>query len=169
MQELIDHSLNVARVASGVEARRERVHLKSMIEDAQMVASSEAAEKQVTLKHRVEDAEVSLDLRLIRSALNNLVRNAVKYSVIGGTVELRARVVNSTITFEVEDSCGGLPKGKVEEAFAPFVRMNKSETGFGLGLAISKQAADAHGGAIRVQNLPGRGCIFVLELPFDAG
>jgi signal transduction histidine kinase len=39
------------------------------------------------------------------------------------------------------------------------------QSGFGLGLAIAKQAVDAHGGAIRVQDLPGKGCIFVLELP----
>ena len=63
------------------------------------------------------------------------------------------------------DCCGGLSPGKVEEAFAPFTRFDERQSGFGLGLAISKQAAEAHGGSIRVQNLPGKGCIFVLELP----
>jgi signal transduction histidine kinase len=64
----------------------------------------------------------------------------------------------------VHDSCGGLPPGKVEKAFAPFVRLDSSQDGFGLGLAIAKQAAESHGGNIRVQNVPGKGCIFVLEL-----
>jgi len=45
------------------------------------------------------------------------------------------------------------------------VRLESRESGFGLGLAIAKQAVDAHAGNIRVQNLPGKGCIFVLELP----
>lgn len=49
--------------------------------------------------------------------------------------------------------------------FAPFVRLNSAEAGFGLGLAIAKQAVDAHGGTIRVQNLPGKGCVFILEFP----
>jgi len=45
------------------------------------------------------------------------------------------------------------------------VGLDSGQSGFGLGLAIAKQAADAHGGSIRVQNLPGKGCVFVLELP----
>ena len=80
-------------------------------------------------------------------------------------MELRGRIAEGRAVIEVEDSCGGLPPGKVEEAFAPFVRLDNRQTGFGLGLAIAKQAVDAHGGSIRVQDLPGKGCIFVLELP----
>jgi len=75
-------------------------------------------------------------------------------------------VVNGRAKIEIEDSCGGLPPGKVEAALAPFVRLDVSQDGFGLGLAIARQAVDAHGGSIRVQNVPGKGCIFVLELPF---
>jgi signal transduction histidine kinase len=45
------------------------------------------------------------------------------------------------------------------------VRFDEGQSGFGLGLAIAKQAVDAHGGSIRVQNLPNKGCIFILELP----
>ena len=106
-----------------------------------------------------------VDPRLIRSALGNLLRNAVKYTRSGTMVELRGRIRNGHAEIEVEDRCGGLEPGKVEEAFSPFVRLNTGENGFGLGLAIAKQAVDAHGGSIRVQNLPSKGCIFVLELP----
>jgi signal transduction histidine kinase len=66
---------------------------------------------------------------------------------------------------EIEDCCGGLEPGKVEQAFAPFVRLDTKQGGFGLGLAIAKQAVDAHGGTIRVQNIPDKGCIFSLEVP----
>jgi signal transduction histidine kinase len=83
-------------------------------------------------------------------------------------VELRGQVTNGRLVIEVEDCCGGLDPGKVEEAFAPFIRLDNRQTGFGLGLAIAKQAVDAHGGNIRVQNLPGKGCIFVLEIPIAA-
>ncbi len=69
------------------------------------------------------------------------------------------------MVIEIEDCCGGLAPGQVEKAFAPFARLDARESGFGLGLAIAKQAVDAHGGSIRVQNLSGKGCIFVLELP----
>jgi signal transduction histidine kinase len=111
------------------------------------------------------DERISLDTRLVRSALGNLVRNAVKYTSSGGVVEVRGHIANGRAVIEVEDRCGGLAPGKVEEAFAPFVRLDNRQSGFGLGLAIAKQAVDAHGGSIRVQNLPGKGCIFVLEFP----
>jgi signal transduction histidine kinase len=53
----------------------------------------------------------------------------------------------------------------VERLFNPFVQAGADRSGFGLGLAIAKQVADAHEGAIRVHDLPGRGCVFVLDLP----
>ncbi len=166
MQDLIDHSLQTARVASGVELRRERIQLKALLEEAELVAALEAEAGKVSLHVRIEeDADLHIDVRLVRSALSNLVRNAVKYSCAGGAVELRGKVVADRLIIEVEDTCGGLEEGKIEAAFAPFVRMNNEVTGFGLGIAIAKQAVDAHAGTIRVQNLPGKGCIFVLELP----
>ena len=166
MRELIEHSLDVARTVSGIELKPEPVKLSHVLEEAEIFASAEAAEKQIEIHNHIEqDREVHLDVRLVRSALNNLVHNAVKYSSIGGSVELRGKIANGCICIEIEDSCGGLPPGKVEEAFVPFVRLNNSEPGFGLGLAIAKQAVQAHGGAVRVQNLPGKGCVFALEFP----
>ncbi|MDB4961238.1 MAG: Sensory box histidine kinase/response regulator [Myxococcales bacterium] len=167
MKELVEHSLHMSRTASGIELKRELTQSSVLLDDAELVAAVEAEDRDVTLRVSIlEDADLYIDRRLIRSALNNLVRNAVKYSCRGGGVELRGRVDGARAIFEVEDACGGLPPGKVEEAFAPFIRLGGTEEpGFGLGLAIAKQAVDAHAGSIRVQNLPGKGCIFVLELP----
>ncbi|MBA3538673.1 MAG: sensor histidine kinase [Deltaproteobacteria bacterium] len=167
MRELINHSLQMARSASGVELRREPIRLAKLLADAELVASPEAEANRIGIRVIVtDDAELNIDVRLISSALNNLVRNAVKYSCSSGQVDLRARIDGPRVTIEVEDTCGGLPEAAVLDAFAPFVRLgNDDKTGFGLGLAIAKQAVDAHGGSIRVQNLPGKGCIFALELP----
>jgi hypothetical protein len=164
--ELINQTLQISRVASGIELRRQWTTLGILCEDAESAASAEADSKGVDL-HCDTDCQdrIDVDVRLIRSALGNLVRNAVKFTPTGGAVELRAHVTSGRAVLEVEDSCGGLPPGKVEEAFAPFVRLDNEQPGFGLGLAIAKQAADAHGGTIRIQNLPGKGCVFVLELP----
>jgi signal transduction histidine kinase len=140
--------------------------VKELFEDAEVGAASEAETKRIELRlTHSGDESVFVDHRLVGSALSNLLRNAVKYSHSGSTVEMRSCASNGTLVVEVEDCCGGLPPGKVEEAFAPFVRFDERQDGFGLGLAIAKQAVDAHGGSIRVQNLPGKGCIFVLELP----
>jgi signal transduction histidine kinase len=169
MQELIDHALSVARVASGVELRREPVQLAELLGEVELAASGDADIRDVHIHVRLDqDVTLDVDRRLVRSALHNLVRNAVKYTARGTEIEIRSKLDGGHVVIEVEDGCGGLPPGKVEAAFAPFVRLTAREPGFGLGLAIAKQAVDAHAGTIRVQNLPGKGCVFVLELPVSA-
>jgi signal transduction histidine kinase len=164
--ELVDQTLQIARVASGITIRREWTTLRALFEDVELAAVSEAESRDVDLRVVIgKDDRISLDIRLVRSAVGNLLRNGVKYTSSGSIVELRGQVANGRAEIEIEDCCGGLPPGKVEEAFAPFVRLDSRQSGFGLGLAIAKQAVDAHGGSLRVHNLPGKGCIFVLELP----
>jgi signal transduction histidine kinase len=164
--DLVDQTLQTARVTSGIDLRRHPTTLTALFEEVENASASDAEAKNVTIVSKVVgDKELSLDTRLVRSALGNLLRNAVKYSRDGTTIELRGSVTGARAVVEVEDACGGLEPGKVEAAFAPFVRFDARQSGFGLGLAIAKQAVDAHGGSIRVQNLPGKGCVFVLELP----
>ena len=61
--------------------------------------------------------------------------------------------------------CGGLPDGASTELFEPFVQRGTDRSGLGLGLAIVRQAVEAHGGTVAVENLPGRGCVFTVRLP----
>ncbi|HEV7556488.1 MAG TPA: HAMP domain-containing sensor histidine kinase, partial [Kofleriaceae bacterium] len=140
--------------------------LSALVGDARSTAADAAESKTIDLAITVEsDAPMVIDVRLIRSALGNLLHNAIKYTHAGGHIALRARVTGAHAEIEVEDSCGGIPPGSLDQLFMPFVRRNTTEAGFGLGLAIAKQAIDAHGGTIHVQNLVGKGCIFVVELP----
>lgn len=168
MGEQIDHALRTARAASGVELHRQAVQLGALLAEIELAATSEAEGRDVRMRVAL-DADLTLDVdrRLLWSALSNLVRNAVKYTRRSTEVAIRSRVDGKRVVIEVEDCCGGLPEGLTEAAFAPFVRHAKGEPGFGLGLAIAKQAIDAHAGSIRIQNLPGKGCIFVLELPIE--
>jgi signal transduction histidine kinase len=164
--EVVEQTLKMARIVSGIELRKQPTTIRELLEDAELGAMADAEAKGIELRLAVgEDARVLLDRRLIGSALGNLLLNGVKYSHAGSVVELRGSVSNGRAVIEVEDGCGGLEPGKVEAAFTPFVRLDERQGGFGLGLAIAKQAVDAHGGTIRVQNLPDKGCIFVLELP----
>ena len=81
---------------------------------------------------------------------------------------LRAHTRANHVVIEVEDECGGLPPGQAEELFRPFDRRGTDLTGLGLGLAISRRSVGANGGEIQVKNLPGRGCVFTIELPIAA-
>lgn len=166
MHELIDSTLRSAQIATGIHLQQEQVSLSSLLEDMELAGAATAEEREIKLSFHVdEDVTISVDARLVRSALTNLLRNAIKFSHASGSVEVRARGGTERILIEVEDSCGGLPPGAALQAFAPFAQLSADRSGFGLGLAIAKQAADAHHGVIRVQDLPGKGCIFVLELP----
>ena len=166
MHDLIERSLRLARIGSGITLNRETTGLRALLEDAHAAASADAEAKRVTIAiHLEKDRDVFVDGRLVHSALTNLLRNAIKFTHEGTRVEIRAEATADRATIEVEDRCGGWREGEIERAFAPFVQMGDDRTGYGLGLAIAKQAADAHGGTIRVQNLPGKGCILVLDLP----
>jgi len=161
--ELIDQSLLDARLKSKAELRLETLDIHRIAKD--VVAESAAEERRVQVSVSFEgDPMIQGDARLLHSTLSNLIRNAVKYTSEGGRVTVRGRSVEERMVIEVEDECGGLPEGKIQELFNPFVQGGSDRTGFGLGLAIAKQAAEAHSGAIRVHNLPGKGCVFTLDL-----
>ncbi|CAN5846040.1 hypothetical protein BH11MYX3_BH11MYX3_18710 [soil metagenome] len=167
MSDLIDHSLRLARLGSGVDLKPEAVQLRTLLEETESSVMANAEAKDIQVEMSVEgDPEIEVDVRLVRSALSNLVRNAIKFTHSKGKVLLRGKVVGSRATIEIEDACGGLPAEDLEKVFSPFVQLGAGgANGFGLGLAIARQAVDAHGGTLRVQNLPAHGCIFVLEIP----
>ncbi|MDF2695950.1 MAG: Sensory box histidine kinase/response regulator, partial [Labilithrix sp.] len=158
-EELVRGALVAAQLDAGAALERENIRVCSFLEEAQANA---VPEREIRLIVSCGDPELecSADHRLLTSALSNLVRNAFKYTRSGGTVTLRAFGDEGTIVFEVEDECGGLPPGKSEELFVPFVRRSAEHTGFGLGLPIAKEAIEAHGGEVSVRDLPGKGCVF---------
>lgn len=78
---------------------------------------------------------------------------------------LRALATKDRVTIEVEDQCGGLPSGKAEELFLPFAQRSTDRSGLGLGLPISRKAVEQSGGKIGVRDMPGKGCVFTIEMP----
>ena len=95
----------------------------------------------------------------------NLLQNAFKCTPAGGRVELRVRREDTRVLIEVEDECGGMPESS-SDLFQPFgERRGRDKTGLGLGLSIARRAVRAHGGEIYIRNMPGTGCVFVVEIP----
>lgn len=169
MQQLIEQSLGMAFAGAGLALQRSHVKLGELIEEATMEASILAEEKGIHLELPASDAtSLDLDRKLILSALNNLVRNAVKFTPAGGEVKVRLRTEADRVAIDVEDRCGGIPAKNLETLFSPFVQAGTDRSGFGLGLSIAKQAAAAHGGSIEVANFPEKGCVFTLTLPRHA-
>ena len=166
MRELIDSALVTYQLRGGRSAAAVRVELAPFLSTIVRDASIEGEAKRVGVELVVPDClAIDIDAKLIASAVSNLVRNAIKFSRADGAVRVEVKERDEAVVIEVEDSCGGLPLGAVEKLFDPFVQAGADRSGFGLGLAIAKQAVDAHGGALRVHDLPGKGCVFVMDLP----
>jgi signal transduction histidine kinase len=166
LRELIDQVLTADRLAGQIQLKREPFDLRSLLEQVVTEARFAAQQRHVDMVLQAPEALVfSGDQRLLRSAISNVLGNAVKFTHEGSAITVRAGRQDGRITVEVEDGCGGLPQGNAEQLFEPFVQQGENRTGFGLGLAIVKQAVEAHGGQVTVRNVPGNGCVFSLDLP----
>jgi signal transduction histidine kinase len=166
MGDLIDGALSHASLRLGVVPRLAPVALRPFLQEIETDAAIEAQAKRIEIAVLApEDLLVDADPRLLRSAISNLLHNALKFSHEGAKVVMSAARTEGRLTIEVTDGCGGLPPGKAEELFDPLVQRGENRTGFGLGLGIALQAAEAHNGTIKVRDLPGQGCAFTIDLP----
>lgn len=166
LRELVDRSMSEARLSAGV-LRRQRLRLAELIEEMEVEASIDAGRRGLELTVERPDSEVFVDVdrHLFTCALSNLVQNALKFTRPGSHVWLRTRTAGGRVRIEVEDECGGLRATQYDSMFRAFSPGESPQSGTGLGLAISHQATVANGGSLSVHNYPGRGCVFVIELP----
>jgi len=166
LRELVDQVLMADRLSGQLHVVPESIDLRPLLDEVIADARLAAEPRHIELILKGPDTlPVNGDRRVLRSAISNLVGNAVKFTHEGHAVTVRTARGEGQTSIEVEDGCGGLPEGDATELFEPFVQRGENRTGFGLGLAIVKQALEAHGGTVSVRNLPGRGCVFSLALP----
>jgi len=110
----------------------------------------------------------------VRQLILNLIENAVKYTPRGGSVSVQLGSSNGQVLLTVADSGIGIAPGDLPHIFDRFWRADSARTrtgerpGAGLGLAICKWIAEAHGGHIDVVSRPGRGTTFTVSIPRDA-
>ncbi|MBA3457945.1 MAG: HAMP domain-containing histidine kinase, partial [Deltaproteobacteria bacterium] len=162
LESLVSQTLVAVQLKSGLAPALETLDVQELVEDVHTAA---LPERGVTLGNAVEPGlKVSADPRLLGSALTNLVQNALKFSRDRGRVEVRARRDDRGIEIEVEDECGGLGDSS-EALFEPFVQRSQKRRGVGLGLTITRNAIEAHGGKLSVRDLPGKGCVFSVRIP----
>lgn len=171
LQDLVDNTLISMKLSTGSEPiERSRLDLSRMVAELASDTALDREQRGLHLRLEVDPgASCDADPRLLRSAVGNLLRNAIKFSREAGTVTVRARRFGGRVLLEVEDECGGIAPEKIHRIFDPFVQAGADRSGFGLGLAIAKQAVEAHEGSLRVTNLPGKGCVFSLDLPLAPG
>jgi PAS domain S-box-containing protein len=126
-----------------------------------------------TVKHRLgldapDDVEGVWDRDRLDQVLTNLISNALKYSPEGGDVIVRIRRIDQSVELAVSDQGVGIPVDEQSRLFQPFMRggsVHSRVSGTGLGLYITSQIVERHGGTIGVKSAPGVGTTFTVRLP----
>ena len=108
---------------------------------------------------------ISGDTDRVRQALANLIDNAIGHSPAGGTVTVAARRVGVSVAIAVTDEGDGIDPDDFERIFDEGVRLTSTRPGSGLGLAVVRAIAVAHGGLVEVESSEGQGTTFTLVLP----
>lgn len=168
LDELVGEVLTLARLESGSGQRAfQAVDLADLVasigEDARFEAEASGRRVQVSVP-----GELFLqgNAELLHRAVENIVRNAVKYTAPGSEVTVALRRQGGRAVLEVRDRGPGIPEAELSRIFEPFYRLGGDNAkGFGLGLAIAQLAVHAHRGSIAALNAPGGGLKVELSLP----
>ncbi|MBN8609701.1 MAG: HAMP domain-containing protein [Deltaproteobacteria bacterium] len=173
LEELVALVLTMARLDdAGAIDRTELLRLDEIVADVVGDAAYEAR----TTGRRVEASalpEITLrgHAELLRQAIENVVRNALRFAPEGTAIEIGLGVRDRELSLTVRDHGPGVPQDKLDEIFRPFARLSPArerETGgAGLGLAITERAVRVHGGRVRAQNAEGGGLAVEITLPLD--
>jgi signal transduction histidine kinase len=172
---LVDNVLLFSRAERrNVRLERSPADLAALVRDAVETFAPLAAARQMTIRQNLGEGITALvDRGAIRQVLLNLLDNAVKYGPAGQVVEVGLAVDGGTARIWVQDQGPGIPSRERGRVFAPFVRLKRDAesavAGSGIGLSVVAQLAELHGGRTRVEDAPGGGARFVVELPVEEG
>lgn len=163
---LINRALVEVRMDTGI-TQRERIHLHQVIEQAEVEGILEANAHGVSFSVTPVDRRLAVeaDPQILAGSVANLLQNAFKFTRAGGRVSLRTSVIGDRVEIEIEDECGGLPPDRAEELFQAFQQAHTNRSGLGLGLSVARKGVEASGGVVRFRDVPGKGCVFTIELP----
>jgi two-component system sensor histidine kinase CpxA len=175
LTQLIQKLLTIARLDGGDEfIQKSPIHLEHLISEIAKDAAFEAQDRRCEVEvDVVDDCIVNGNARLLQSAIENVVRNAVRYTEPGTNVQVRLEqglgVKGPEAVVRVTDSGPGVPEEAIDKLFRPFYRIDdargRQTGGVGLGLAITERAVALHGGAIRALNRPQGGLMVEIRVP----
>jgi two-component system, OmpR family, sensor histidine kinase CpxA len=157
-------------------SRMEQFSVSALVDELLPDAEFEAQQRQCTIRVRNHcDCRVQGNPELVYRAIENIVRNAIRYTRKESEVELNFacedRAGTHTVTLEVSDAGPGLPEEELENIFLPFYRADDARQrdtgGFGVGLAIADRAVRLHHGEVRARNRAGGGLTISLTLPCE--
>lgn len=172
--ELINDILDLSQLESGkADLDLQEFSLSLLMQQTLKAYIDRAKEKNIRLEFDLQlPPELDMftaDPRRIRQVVLNLLSNAIKFTHAGGEVTLRVSATKHAVTLQVKDTGIGIPEHLQTDIFQKFRQLDASYhrqyEGTGLGLALTKQLVDLHGGRIECQSTPNVGTVFTVKLP----
>jgi two-component system sensor histidine kinase CpxA len=171
---MISNLLTLSKIDAGESLADETIDVAEMLRNIVADTDFEAREHKCrVVLHGTQDCFTVGSSDLLRSAVENVIRNAIRYTAQQTEVEVRLGCDTSGAasegTISVRDHGPGVPESSLEELFRPFFRLDESRErstgGVGLGLAIAQRAVKLHGGEIKAQNCAGGGLEVIISFP----
>ena len=159
LNEMISRILTLSRLESGGDDySKTRLNFADLVRDIAADAEFEASGKgKSVVAKEIDECSVKGNEDLLRSAIDNVVRNAVRYTGDATKVDVSLKTDNGHAVLKVRDHGGGVPQNELENLFRPFYRVGEARErktgGTGLGLAIAQRAVAVHGGTISAENV----------------
>jgi two-component system sensor histidine kinase SenX3 len=175
LSRIVDDLLDLSTIEAQESPTRGPLPVRLLISECVdlVQAAADAGGVPLLVRPQPPDLEIFCDARQMRSALVNLVDNAIKYSGPDEPVEIGACVVGDRVAFVVRDHGIGIPTRDLERIWERFYRVDRARSrdtgGTGLGLAIVRHVAQAHGGEVTVESREGEGSTFTLSIPLTNG
>ncbi|WP_193164544.1 ATP-binding protein [Microbulbifer hainanensis] len=174
LEDIISDVLSLPVTGTDQRPLDDVVEIRSLLEALLEDLKGEAQAKSLhfDLQFNADEMLVATRGSSLTAALENILRNAIKYSPPGGSVTLRAEAHDGNCRIRVIDSGSGVAEDELKAIFRPFYRTDTARTresgGFGLGLAIAQRTILHHGGSITASNVAGAGLCVEIQLPLLA-
>lgn len=173
LHRMVESLLDLARIEAGrLDMTRRAVQPGEVLRAVAESLSVRARDKSLQLNASIPPdlPRIAGDGDRLAQVFTNLIDNAIRHTPPGGSVSLNAGTQADGISIEVRDTGEGIPPDDLPRIFERFYRVDKSRqsSGVGLGLAITKQIVEAHGGTIGATSTPGQGAVFTVWLPLTS-
>jgi len=171
LTSLVGMLLTLSRLEAGESAPESTmVHIPDLLAEISADVEIEAQSRGCSVEiERMQECWIEGNQELLRSAFENVMRNAIRYTEPGTSVRVSAKCEANDVRIVVQDRGPGVPESELDNVFKPFYRVDTSRErrtgGVGLGLAIAERAVKLHNGKISAGNLPGGGFQVEISLP----
>lgn len=167
LSKLVGNILLLSKVDSqAIQSRQTKFRLDEQIRQSIVMLESAWSGKNIELDVDLEDVEYTGNESLLHHVWDNLIGNAIKFSPQNGTIRMKMRQEEECIVFRIDDEGAGIKEEDKKHIFDKFFQSDSShkQEGNGLGLALVKKILNVCEGEIFVENLPERGCRFIVKL-----